>query len=80
MAGDARDDGAERREVGIVALADQHAGRHLGLLNPSLYTLAAHHAAGIVDITHGTTTVEFSRDGKVELIPDLPVIPYPESK
>jgi hypothetical protein len=24
--------------------------------------------------------LQFSREGKVELIPDLPVIPYPESK
>jgi subtilase family serine protease len=51
--------------AGIVALADQQAGRHLGLLNPSLYRLAAHHAAGIVDVTRGTTTVEFTRKGKL---------------
>ena len=51
--------------AGIVALADQQAGHHLGLLNPALYTLAAHHAAGIVDITRGNTTVEFTRKGKL---------------
>jgi subtilase family serine protease len=50
--------------AGIVALADQQAGHHLGLLNPALYDLSAQHAAGIVDITRGNTTVEVTRKGK----------------
>lgn len=27
-----------------------------------------------------TIDLQFSRDGKVELVPDLPVVPYPESQ
>ncbi|MEZ0067979.1 subtilase family serine protease [Streptacidiphilus sp. MAP12-20] len=40
---------------GIVALADQKAGHRLGLINPRLYALAEHGAAGhgIVDVTSG---------------------------
>lgn len=50
--------------AGIVALADQRAGHHLGLLNPALYALAARHAAGVVDVTRGSTTVQVTRRGK----------------
>jgi subtilase family serine protease len=46
--------------AGMVAIADQYAGRRLGLLNPALYALAAKGpaAAGIVDVTRGTTAVD----------------------
>jgi subtilase family serine protease len=44
----------------IVALADQEAGRSLGLINPALYALAARHAAGIVPVASGNNTVSFS--------------------
>jgi subtilase family serine protease len=50
--------------AGIIALADQKAGHPLGLVNPALYALAARHAAGIVDITRGSTTVQIRRKGK----------------
>jgi subtilase family serine protease len=44
----------------IVALADQAAGRSLGLINPALYALAARHAPGIVPVASGSNTVSFS--------------------
>ncbi len=50
--------------AGIVAIADQKAGHDLGLLNPTLYALAAHHAAGIRDVTHGDNTVRFAQGGR----------------
>jgi len=43
----------------IVALADQVAGRRLGLINPTLYALLAEHAPGLVDVTAGNNTVSF---------------------
>jgi subtilase family serine protease len=49
--------------AGIVALADQVAGRSLGLINPALYRLSAEHAPGIVDVTSGSNTVSFSQGG-----------------
>jgi len=45
--------------AGIVALADQVAGRWLGQLNPTLYKLAAKHAPGLVNVTSGNNTVSF---------------------
>ena len=36
--------------AGVVALADQAAGRPLGQVNPLLYRLAAQHDPGIVDV------------------------------
>jgi subtilase family serine protease len=47
--------------AGIVALAEQVAGRSLGLINPALYALAAAHAPGLVDITQGGNTVSFTQ-------------------
>jgi subtilase family serine protease len=47
----------------IVALADQVAGHPLGLINPTLYSLSAQHAPGIVDVTSGDNTVSF-RQGR----------------
>ena len=46
---------------GIVALADQKAGRRLGNINPALYTLGAltpflHSATGLVDVTSGNNS------------------------
>ncbi len=49
--------------AGVVAIADQWAGHGLGLLNPALYRLLAHHAAGLVDVTKGTNTVTFPQGG-----------------
>ena len=48
--------------AGIVALADQKAGRSLGFINPVLYQLAARHATGIVLVTSGNNTVAYSSD------------------
>jgi subtilase family serine protease len=45
--------------AGIVALADQVAHRKLGLINPDLYLLSSVHAKGLVDVTHGNTSVSF---------------------
>jgi len=50
--------------AGIVALADQLAGRSLGLINPALYQLAAGHAPGIVEVTSGNNTVTFKQGGR----------------
>ncbi|MGO9196645.1 MAG: S8 family serine peptidase [Acidimicrobiales bacterium] len=49
--------------AGLVAIADQLAGHHLGLINPRLYKLGAEHAPGLVDITRGNNTVEFVEGG-----------------
>jgi subtilase family serine protease len=44
--------------AGVVAIADQFAGRRLGLLNPALYRLTSSgEASGIVDVTHGSNAV-----------------------
>jgi subtilase family serine protease len=54
--------------AGIVALADQVKGRGplgwLGLINPTLYKLAAEHAPGLVNVTSGNNTVSFYRGKK----------------
>jgi subtilase family serine protease len=47
----------------VVAIADQIAGRPLGLINPTLYKMYAQHAAGIVDVTSGNNTVGFYKKG-----------------
>jgi subtilase family serine protease len=47
--------------AGIVALADEVAGHPLGLLNPTLYALAAKKAPGIVPVTSGNNTVTFTQ-------------------
>ena len=49
--------------AGIVALADQWAGRPLGLINPALYQLSAENAPGLVDVTSGDNTVTFPQGG-----------------
>jgi subtilase family serine protease len=45
--------------AGIVALADQVAGRWLGEINPTLYKLVGEHAPGLVNVTSGDNTVSF---------------------
>ncbi len=50
--------------AGVVAIADQLAGHRLGLINPAIYKLNAEHAAGLQDVTDGTTTVTFTQGGK----------------
>ncbi|HXY72588.1 MAG TPA: protease, partial [Actinomycetota bacterium] len=50
--------------AGIVAIADQYAGRRLGLINPTLYALSAAGAPGIVDVTTGNNTVSFKQHGR----------------
>jgi subtilase family serine protease len=47
----------------IVAIADQIAGRPLGVINPTLYKMYAQQAAGIVDVTSGNNTVAFYPKG-----------------
>jgi subtilase family serine protease len=55
---------------GVVAIADQVAGHHLGFLNPALYTLEAAGAPGIPDVTTGNNTVSFTgADGKSVTVP-----------
>ena len=49
--------------AGIIAIADQYAGKKLGLINPALYRLEAQKAPGIVDVTEGDNTVSFSQGG-----------------
>jgi len=49
--------------AGVVAIADQAAGRPLGLLNTALYTLGEAGARGLPDITIGNNTVSFVQDG-----------------
>jgi subtilase family serine protease len=45
--------------AGIVALADQAAGRRLGFLNQRLYQMGEDHAPGIVDVTTGDNSFTF---------------------
>jgi subtilase family serine protease len=47
--------------AGLIALADQYAGRHLGFINPALYRIAAssHYHQAFHDITTGSNTVRF---------------------
>jgi kumamolisin len=50
--------------AGIVALADQEAGRSLGQINKALYEIEARHDRGIVDVVKGNNTQSFSQNGK----------------
>ena len=50
--------------AGVVAIADQVAGHSLGVVNTTLYKLAAAHAPGIVDVTSGNNTVAFTSGKK----------------
>jgi subtilase family serine protease len=55
--------------AGIVALADQVAHHPLGLINPALYTMAALHLPGLVDVTSGNNTVTFAQGGHTYTVP-----------
>jgi subtilase family serine protease len=48
--------------AGIIALADQYAGRHLGLVNPAIYQIgrSSHYASAFHDVTSGNNTPVFS--------------------
>ena len=48
--------------AGIIALADQYAGRHLGLVNPAIYQIghSSHYASAFHDVTSGNNTPKFS--------------------
>jgi subtilase family serine protease len=59
----------------VVAIADQAAGRRLGLLNPALYRLAAARSPGIVDVTLGNNTVSFRQGGAVHVVKGWPAVP-----
>jgi subtilase family serine protease len=61
--------------AGIVAIADQYAHKRLGLINPRLYQLGAHHAPGIVDITIGDNTVTFTQHGQTFTVKGFPARP-----
>ena len=50
--------------AGVVAIADQIAGRSLGVINTALYKLAAAGAPGIVDVASGNNTVAFTSGKK----------------
>ena len=54
--------------AGVVALADQVAGRPLGLINPALYELASKHAPGIVSVTSGNNTASFRQGGRIRTV------------
>jgi subtilase family serine protease len=47
--------------AGLIALADQHAGRHLGFVNPALYRIgrSTHYQQAFHDVTAGDNTVRF---------------------
>ncbi|MGD0945240.1 MAG: S53 family peptidase [Acidimicrobiales bacterium] len=59
--------------AGVVAVADQVLGKHIGFLNPYLYSLAAkaslEHDVGIEQITTGNNTVSFLQGGKDVTVP-----------
>jgi subtilase family serine protease len=48
--------------AGIIALADQYAGRHLGLVNPAIYQIgrSSHYTSAFHDVTSGNNTPKFS--------------------
>jgi subtilase family serine protease len=54
--------------AGVVALADQAAGRPLGNINPALYRIAAASLPGIVPVTSGNNTVAFVADGTLHTV------------
>jgi subtilase family serine protease len=54
--------------AGIVALADQVAGRPLGAINPFLYRMSARRLPGIVDVVTGNNTVSFRQRGRLDTV------------
>ncbi|MBO0826093.1 MAG: hypothetical protein J2P27_19900, partial [Actinobacteria bacterium] len=63
----------------IVALADQYAGHGkahgLGLINPALYSIAARHEPGIVDVTAGNNSHSFNQAGQRFTVTGFPAGP-----
>ncbi len=47
--------------AGLIALADQYAGRHLGFVNPAIYEIgrSAYYHQAFHDVTTGDNTPEF---------------------
>lgn len=54
--------------AGVVAVADQIAGRGLGPINPTLYKLGDGSKSGTTDVTIGNTTVAFVLKGKTHTV------------
>jgi hypothetical protein len=56
-----------------VALADQYAGHGeahgLGMINPAIYTIAARHEPGIVDVSTGDNSQTFEQGGQRYTVP-----------
>jgi subtilase family serine protease len=61
--------------AGIVAIADQYAGKRLGLINPALYRMQEQRAPGIIDVTRGDNTVSFVQDGATVTVKGYPAKP-----
>jgi subtilase family serine protease len=59
--------------AGVVALADQYAGHGkphgLGMINPAIYTIAARHEPGVVDVVSGGNSQTFMQGGKEYTVP-----------
>jgi subtilase family serine protease len=62
---------------GLVAIADQIAGRRVGLINPRMYQEARGGNAGIVDITKGdnTFTLLDAANNPVFTVPGFAAVP-----
>ena len=58
-----------------IALADQMAGRPLGLINPALYSLSSSGAPGIVDVTQGNNSVSFTQGHVLKSVTGFPALP-----
>jgi subtilase family serine protease len=54
--------------AGVVALADQVAGRPLGAINPFLYRMSAQHLPGITDVVSGNNTVSFRQHNRLRTV------------
>ena len=61
--------------AGVVAVADQAAGHDLGFINPRLYSIAAAHEPGRVDITTGNNTVSFRQNGVEHTVTGYAAVP-----
>jgi subtilase family serine protease len=61
--------------AGIVAIADQYAGKRLGLINPALYRMQEQRAPGIIDVTRGDNTVSFVQNGATVTVKGYPAKP-----
>jgi subtilase family serine protease len=61
--------------AGVIALADQVAGRSLGPINADLYKMASAGKSGIVDITRGNNTVTFEQNGTTYTVRGWDAVP-----